>query len=144
MYWIAVAVDFRFMSAAYQLTDAAIIVFKSESGYAEKLPYLRAEWHSGAEYLTARNAQPHWHVYSESPSKSHASFEPGAVTEFRPTTSIENTVSITQHAFHFAMAASWHLGDVGTHIHKVSDTACLKHWLAGCLSYIREQLDPLP
>ncbi|HYU31056.1 MAG TPA: hypothetical protein VEW48_02755 [Thermoanaerobaculia bacterium] len=85
---------------------------------------LRAEWER-VQAPERRDAQPHWHVYMS--NLDRLSSEPSQTRN-------------VMKKFHFAMAAQWHLGELGAH-YEEPEPEKLGYWLAGWVRYTRMQLE---
>ncbi len=140
LYWAAVVLDFKFVDPTHDLVNVEIVVFTG-AAYGSKVPFLRAEWHCSPADLAERHAQPHWHAYVSTPSRTETHFAQEPVAEFRTNvTPSEEQETVASIPFHFAMSSSWQKGDQHAHREPVATVLALQNWLNGCLYYIRSQL----
>ena len=109
LYWAAVVLDFRYTDPRYELVNVQIIVFRGDARQ-RKVPLFRAEWHCSREVLEAQNAQPHWHVYTESWDTNNPDFGGRVVTDFaRGVEKKEGGANDPRGIpFHFARSSQWH------------------------------------
>lgn len=144
IYWLALVLQFESFAGTYGFKSASIVVFRGQLATGPKEPLFRAEWdHTDPN---ARDAQPHWHVYTAVVESSLAAPEPSlASLEEREPSADETSISASVshdalHRFHFASAASWHEGNESTP-YIAHTPEGLKNWLHGCLVYTRKQLE---
>jgi hypothetical protein len=140
LFWVGVTLDFRYISPAFRLTSVGVIIFKGLASGDERVPFLRAEWHCSEDDLAASHAQPHWHVYP-TPERTTDRFgeEDSEVYEFGETDSGPQETAPAL-PFHFAMCATWQLGNKGFHKGAIQKTSELADWLGGCIGYIASEL----
>lgn len=139
-----VSVQFVPHTRGWQFADAQIAVFHRLMTAEPLVPLFRAEWHSYGNDPGPPHAQPHWHILGTMPltdndevaSWGRAGHAETRDVNFTPQTPGERRPPHLGRV-HFAMASAWHLRN--GHSAELSADG-LAHWLAGCLGYVRQQL----
>lgn len=127
-YWFALKLDFIPGPGDHVLRQASILIF---SGDATPQPFVRAEWDNGEP--DGKHAQPHWHIYGSNMDRVAPVF-PSPNTREHPAPRTER--------IHYAMSATWRLGDKPAKAHwkSIETTDALANWVGGCLQYLVTQL----
>jgi len=163
IYWIAAHMIFSQHFDQYQFREVSLRVSRSDiASDPEPVHLFRAEWVFPIDDSWTDHAQPHWHIlegefwrkkynaYGEAVEGLQPETQRAGIQEsgdhigfdqpktFRETGGQGQQTS-TLDRFHFAMAAQWHAG--GDHrVRALSEDGFIK-WIAGCLKYVRGQLE---
>jgi hypothetical protein len=145
-YWVAVILNFQFISGFYRFMSASLVIFEGVRSDSIKTVLLRAEWDCSDQGGNKIHAQPHWHVYLAAVNNGQENdFE--ETTEVRDfvavdTTEVDESMSVFEAKdFHFAMAAQWHIDEDHPLQENLDDVSSLIKWLTGCINYTRDQLE---
>lgn len=145
-FWFGASLRFSQEILQWRLSNVSLLFFQGLATDPEKEPLLRAEW----DTWESPHAQPHWHVYA--PLRRELEFRPAfeqePVREFgigEPPAGIKTSRNQEAPAwnlerFHYAMAARWHIAEIGAHSCPISEESLLR-WIEGCVSYTRNQLE---
>ena len=146
--WLHVAIDLHFIAKNYwRVNHISIGLLQGDSSMTQKEHVLRAEWQIHDAVDDFGHAQPHWHVLSAAGSTNLPNFE--EVVEEAPGFEEFLAEAPPQSAgcgdafghFHYAMVTDWHHTPSTGPYRVLADEAAVVSWLAGCVRYIRHQLD---
>ena len=142
--WLEIALDFKWLKSLCYVSHVSLKIYSGASPGSAALRF-RGEWD---HRLAARpHAQPHWNMEPQSdaladlgtdaPWVSESSQAPWSESATAPP---ERRPSVDLSHFHFAMSATWQ-NDSASHSGSLTDQDALVRWLAGCIAYIRDQVN---